>query len=163
MNGELINIDGSGNRVSSMFYEPKKVIIVCGINKIVENYETGIERIKNTACPQNARRLKLDTPCAKTGKCSDCSSPHRMCNVVVKLEPGKRYIFLSLESQWDFDIKKPPDFMVSNPAAPLKYRRKENYAIGRNSMVFSFLLRFFRLNNKLYSIKRENLFKDSLL
>ena len=86
MNGELVNIDGSGNRVSAMFYGPKKVILVCGINKIVENYEAAIERIKNTACPANAKRLKLGTPCAVTGECSDCNSKQRMCNVTVKIE-----------------------------------------------------------------------------
>lgn len=86
MNGELVNIDGTGNRVSAMFFGPKKVILVCGVNKIAENYDAAIERIKSTACPSNARRLKLDTPCAITGKCNDCKSKQRMCNVTVKIE-----------------------------------------------------------------------------
>ncbi|MDF2523412.1 MAG: hypothetical protein K0R31_1053 [Clostridiales bacterium] len=86
MDGELVNIDGTGNRVSSMFFGPKKVILICGSNKIVENFEAAIDRIKSTACPANARRLKLDTPCAVTGKCIDCSSKQRMCNVTVKID-----------------------------------------------------------------------------
>ncbi len=84
--GELINIDGVGNRVSSMFFGPEKVIIVCGINKIVENHEAGIKRIKEIACPLNAKRLALKTPCAITGTCTDCSSEQRMCNITVTIQ-----------------------------------------------------------------------------
>ena len=83
--GELINIDGVGNRVSSMFFGPKKVILVCGINKIVENHEAGIKRIKEIGCPLNAKRLGLKTPCGITGKCNDCSSEQRMCNIAVTI------------------------------------------------------------------------------
>nr|WP_156943609.1 lactate utilization protein [Alkaliphilus transvaalensis] len=79
--GELVNIDGLGNRVSGMFYGPKKVIVICGINKITSDYNTAIERIKKSACPSNARRLGLKTPCAATGECNDCLSPDRMCNI----------------------------------------------------------------------------------
>ena len=86
LEGELVNIDGTGNRVSSMFFGPKKVIIVCGENKIAKDYDAAIDRIKNTACPANARRLKLSTPCAVTGKCNECSSKERMCNVTVKIQ-----------------------------------------------------------------------------
>lgn len=88
--GELINIDGVGNRVSSMFFGPQKVILVCGTNKIVENYEAGVKRIKEIACPLNAKRLGLKTPCAITGKCNDCSSDQRMCNVTATIhgKPG---------------------------------------------------------------------------
>lgn len=79
--GELINIDGVGNRVSSMFYGPDKTIIICGINKISPDLISGIDRIKSVACPQNARRLNRKTPCAETGQCNECHSPDRMCNV----------------------------------------------------------------------------------
>lgn len=79
--GELINIDGIGNRVSAMYYGPKKVIVVCGINKICSDYTSAIDRIKREACPQNAIRLGLKTPCAATGQCTDCLSPQRMCNI----------------------------------------------------------------------------------
>lgn len=102
MNGELVNIDGIGNRVSSMFFGPGKVIIVCGINKIVKDFESAIDRIKTVACPANAKRLKLNTPCAKTDKCYDCNVSERMCNITVKLDrppAGKDiHIFLVGES-----------------------------------------------------------------
>ena len=83
--GELINIDGVGNRVSSMFFGPKKVILICGVNKIVKNYEEGIKRIKEIACPLNAKRLGLKTPCGVNGKCFDCRSDQRMCNITVRI------------------------------------------------------------------------------
>jgi hypothetical protein len=79
--GELINIDGVGNRVASMFYGPKKVIVICGTNKICSDLISAIDRIKNETCTKNARRLNRKTPCAATGECSDCQSPDRMCNV----------------------------------------------------------------------------------
>ncbi|SCY01299.1 lactate utilization protein [Alkaliphilus peptidifermentans] len=79
--GELINIDGVGNRVSGMFYGPKRVIVICGINKICSDIISGIDRIKNSACPPNAKRLGLKTPCAETGICNDCLSQDRMCNI----------------------------------------------------------------------------------
>ncbi len=84
--GKIINIDGVGNRVASMFYGHKKIFIVAGTNKIAKNYDEAIKRIKNIACPQNAERLNLDTPCRHTGKCNDCSSKQRMCNVTVTIE-----------------------------------------------------------------------------
>lgn len=84
--GKLVNIDGFGNRVASMFYGPDKVYIVCGRNKIVDNEEMAVDRIKTKACPPNAERLNLNTPCRKTGRCSDCDAPDRMCSVKVVIE-----------------------------------------------------------------------------
>lgn len=84
--GKLINIDGVGNRVASMFYGHEKILIIAGVNKIVRNSEEAIKRIKNIACPQNAKRLNLNTPCRHTGKCNDCNSPERMCRVIVTVE-----------------------------------------------------------------------------
>ena len=83
MNGELVNIDGMGNRVNATNFGPKKVILVAGYNKIVVDVQEAIQRIKNVAAPMNARRLNLDVPCAKLGKCVDCNSPNRMCRILV--------------------------------------------------------------------------------
>ncbi len=83
LNGELVNIDGIGNRVNSINFGPGKVILVAGFNKIVKDVQEAIERIKNVAAPLNARRLNIDVPCAKAGKCVDCNSPNRICRVVV--------------------------------------------------------------------------------
>jgi hypothetical protein len=83
LNGELVNIDGIGNRVNSSVFGPGKVILVAGFNKIVDDVQEAIKRIKNVAAPLNARRLNIDVPCAKTGKCVDCNSPNRICRVIV--------------------------------------------------------------------------------
>lgn len=83
LNGEIVNIDGIGNRVGSTIFGPGKVILVAGYNKIVENVEEAIRRVKNLATPLNARRLNLDLPCAKIGRCVDCNSPNRICRVIV--------------------------------------------------------------------------------
>lgn len=83
MNGELVNIDGMGNRVNATNFGPQKVILVAGYNKIVGDIQDAIKRIKNVAAPMNARRLNLDVPCVKLGKCVDCNSPNRICRIVV--------------------------------------------------------------------------------
>ncbi len=85
-NGEIVNIDGFGNRVSSITFGPKKVVIVAGYNKIVPDVEAAIERIKDVAAPMNAKRLNLPLPCAKTGYCHDCKSEQRICRIVSILE-----------------------------------------------------------------------------
>jgi len=84
--GEILNIDGNGNRVSALFYGPKKVILVIGKNKIVGDYEAGLERIRTIASPMNARRLNRKTPCATLNRCTDCDSPDRMCMVTSLIE-----------------------------------------------------------------------------
>ena len=83
LNGELVNIDGLGNRVNSINFGPGKVILVAGYNKIVDDVEEAIKRIKNITAPLNARRLNIDVPCAKVGRCVDCNSPNRICRVIV--------------------------------------------------------------------------------
>jgi hypothetical protein len=86
MNGELVNIDGAGNRVNSITFGPGKVILVSGFNKLVEDIQEAIKRIKNVVTPMNAKRLKTEVPCAKLGYCVDCNSPDRLCRAVVILE-----------------------------------------------------------------------------
>ncbi|NWG03251.1 MAG: lactate utilization protein [Syntrophaceae bacterium] len=83
LNGELVNMDGIGNRVNSTNFGPGKVILVVGYNKMVDDIQEAIHRIKNIAAPMNARRLNIDVPCAKVGKCVDCNSPNRICRVLV--------------------------------------------------------------------------------
>jgi len=83
--GKLYNVDATGNRVGAMVIGPKKVIVVCGVNKIVPDIEGAVERVRYWAAPQNAKRLKRKTPCAETGFCADCASPERICNIYVTL------------------------------------------------------------------------------
>lgn len=80
--GRLVNIDGTGNRLSGTIYGPKTVIVIAGRNKIVEGtLDDAIARVKAVACPLNARRLGRKTPCALTGKCADCRTKERICAV----------------------------------------------------------------------------------
>lgn len=82
-NGELVNLDGNGNRVAAMIFGPKKVIFIAGINKIVKDLDEAYVRVRNTAAPINAKRLNKKTPCSQLGRCVDCSSPERICNHMV--------------------------------------------------------------------------------
>lgn len=77
--GEIINIDGTGNRVASTLYGHKKVYFIFGTNKIAENYDKALDRARNIAAVKNAIRLKKNTPCVKTNRCMNCNSPERIC------------------------------------------------------------------------------------
>ena len=78
--GELVNLDCTGNRVGAIGFGPKRVIIVAGVNKIVDTVDEGIKRAKSIA-PLNAKRLSHNTPCAVDGICHNCHHPHTLCNV----------------------------------------------------------------------------------
>lgn len=86
LDGMLVNIDGTGNRVAGMAWAKNRIIFVVGINKISPDVQTSLERIRNIATPVNALRLGLDIPCTKTGYCVDCNSPQRACRAVLILE-----------------------------------------------------------------------------
>lgn len=78
--GEIINIDGTGNRVSAIQYGHRKVYLIAGKNKIAPDYDAALYRARNVAAPLNAKRLNRKTPCALEGRrCYDCSSPERIC------------------------------------------------------------------------------------
>lgn len=82
--GEMVNLDGTGNRVSGSLFGHEIVYFVIGRNKIVPTLEDAITRVRNVAAPTNARRLGLNTPCAKAElRCYDCRSPQRICNAMV--------------------------------------------------------------------------------
>jgi L-lactate utilization protein LutC len=83
MEGELVNIDGRGNRVALLAYGPKQVIVIVGMNKVVQNVEEGILRVQNVASPLNTIRLDRDTPCHKTGQCHDCHTTDCICSHIV--------------------------------------------------------------------------------
>lgn len=80
--GKIVNMDGLGNRVNAINYGPEKVIIVIGKNKIVRNMDAALERICNIAAPANTKKLKKKTPCVEKGKCVDCRSSERICNIL---------------------------------------------------------------------------------
>lgn len=98
LDGELINIDGNGNRVACLIQGPSNVIIVAGMNKVVPDAETGVARVRNTASPANAIRLERNLPCAATGVCHDCLSPECFCCQIVvtrrSMHPGRIKVYL---------------------------------------------------------------------
>ena len=102
LDGELINIDGNGNRVACLVQGPNHVILVVGMNKVVPDVPSGIARIRNMASPANAIRLNRQLPCAMTGTCHDCFSPDCFCNQILITRrsghPGRIKVFLVEET-----------------------------------------------------------------
>jgi len=100
VDGRLVNIDGTGNRVAAMIYGPSKVIFLVGMNKIVRTLEDALSRIKNHTAPLNAVRVGVETPCYHLGYCNDphCHPPNRICSQVVIIEanptPGRIMVVL---------------------------------------------------------------------
>ena len=80
LDGQLINIDGNGNRCAALIYGPKQVVVIAGVHKIAGTLEAAMDRARNVAAPINIQRFPdAKTPCAKTGHCSDCQSPDSIC------------------------------------------------------------------------------------
>lgn len=89
--GDIVNIDGSANRVSSLIFGVPNVIYAVGKNKIVKDLDAAIDRIRNYTCHLNAVRLGKTTPCAITGKCGNCTGKECMCNVTTIVHHPTRY------------------------------------------------------------------------
>lgn len=84
--GEMVNIDGCGNRVASMLFGHRKIYYLIGRNKIVKTYEDAVWRARNVAGPRRAQQMNAKTPCAVNGdRCYDCKSPGRICRGMVTL------------------------------------------------------------------------------
>lgn len=83
IDGELVNIDGNGNRVACLICGPENVLVLAGMNKVVDDVDSGIERVGIHAAPPNAARLGTRTPCATLGHCADCHSEDCMCAQIV--------------------------------------------------------------------------------
>lgn len=83
--GEIVNVDGIGNRTSAMGFGPRRVIIVAGVNKVAPDLAAALARVRNVAAPLRARSLNIATPCAKTGVCTDCHAPQRICRITTIL------------------------------------------------------------------------------
>ena len=99
LDGQLVNIDGTGNRIAAMAFGPRKVIVVAGVNKITADVDSAIKRIKTDAVPSNCIRLGKQTPCAITGQCTSCKIPGETscCSTVVTRfsnRPGRMHVIL---------------------------------------------------------------------
>ena len=80
MDGQMVNIDGNGNRVAAIVYGPETVIVIAGMNKVVDTLEDAVRRARTVAAPMNKQRFALQTPCEVTGTCADCKSEGCICN-----------------------------------------------------------------------------------
>ena len=101
MDGKIVNVDASGNRIAGMIFGPKKVIIVVGVNKIVKNVEEALERIRKVAAPLNAKRIREERgwellPCVEAGECVDCNAENRICNITAIIEKKPRAIHIAI-------------------------------------------------------------------
>lgn len=83
MDGQMVNIDGNGNRVAAIVYGPKQVIVVAGMNKVEDNLDAAINRARTVAAPMNQQRFGLPNPCGATGTCGDCKSETCICNQIL--------------------------------------------------------------------------------
>jgi L-lactate utilization protein LutB len=97
MDGKIVNVDATGNRVAGLVFGPRKAIVVVGVNKIVKNVEEALERIKTIAAPLNAKRIRNERnwellPCVEAGRCVDCNAENRICNVIGIIEKKPRAI-----------------------------------------------------------------------
>jgi hypothetical protein len=102
MDGQLVNVDGLGNRVAAQAFGPEKVILVAGKNKIVKDVHEAFDRLEKIAAPINAKRVNAASPCTDTGVCIDCDSPARICNIYTIIRrmmiPGRITLILVNDS-----------------------------------------------------------------
>ena len=85
MTGEIVNVDGVGNRTSAMAFGPRNVMIIAGVNKLSPDLNAALNRVHEIAGPMRAKSLEMKTPCAETGICNDCNVPQRICRVTTIL------------------------------------------------------------------------------
>jgi len=90
LDGELVNMDSTGNRAASVLFGPKKVIIVAGINKIVKNLPEAFDRLKTVAI-MNAKRINHKAPCTLSNQCEDCTHSDRVCNFISIINNGRKF------------------------------------------------------------------------
>lgn len=83
MDGQMVNIDGLGNRVAAIVYGPDSVVVVAGMNKVVDTLEDAVTRARTVAAPMNKQRFAHQTPCEVTGKCGDCKAEGCICNQIL--------------------------------------------------------------------------------
>lgn len=83
LDGQMVNIDGTGNRLAAINYGPKTVLVIAGMNKVVDTLEDAIQRARTVAAPMNKMRFSNVTPCATTGTCGNCKAEGCICNQIL--------------------------------------------------------------------------------
>ena len=106
MSGEMVNIDGTGNRVAAIVYGPRKVLVIAGMNKVVDSLEDAVKRARTVAAPINKQRFEdTSTPCALTGRCGDCTAEGCICNQILitrNCRPAGRIQFIIVGEELGF-------------------------------------------------------------
>jgi hypothetical protein len=136
MDGKLVNTDMTGNRVTSMIFGPKQVIVVAGMNKVVKDVPSAFDRIKNVIAPTIAKNSGLKTPCVVEGKCVDCKSPYRICTATTIIEAKPRVTQISIilvgediglgwDPAWDEDRREKIGLVFKDEWAKLRAARSE--------------------------------------
>ena len=83
LDGQMVNIDGTGNRVAAIIYGPASVVVIAGMNKVQDTLEAAVQRARTVAAPINTQRFPGESPCRKNGVCADCKSNDCICNQIV--------------------------------------------------------------------------------
>ncbi len=106
LDGQMVNIDGNGNRVAAIVYGPKSVVVIAGMNKVVDTLEDAVRRARTVAAPTNKQRFAaLQTPCEITGSCADCKSDGCICNQILitrNCSPAGRIKFVLVGEELGF-------------------------------------------------------------
>ena len=106
LDGQMVNIDGTGNRVAPIIYGPGMVLVIAGMNKVEDTLDAAMNRARTIAAPMNKQRFEaLQTPCAVTGACADCKSPQSICNQIVitrNCRPAGRIKFILIGEDLGF-------------------------------------------------------------
>lgn len=83
LDGQMVNVEGTGNRAAAIIYGPKTVLVIAGMNKVEDTLESAVHRARTVAAPANQQRFLGNTPCTVTGSCADCKSDDCICNQIV--------------------------------------------------------------------------------
>lgn len=105
LDGQMVNIDGNGNRVAAIVYGPKQVVVIAGMNKVEDSLESAVIRARTVAAPMNKQRFPLQTPCEVTASCADCKSDGCICNQILvtrNCKPAGRITFILVREELGF-------------------------------------------------------------
>lgn len=105
IDGQMVNIDGNGNRVAPVVYGPDSIVVIAGMNKVVDSLEEAVRRARTVAAPMNKQRFNLQTPCEVTGTCADCKSDGCICNQMLitrNCKPAGRIKFVIVGEELGF-------------------------------------------------------------
>lgn len=105
LDGQMVSIDGTGNRLAAIVYGPEKVLVVAGMNKVCDTLEDAMTRARTVAAPMNKQRFAVQTPCEVTGACADCKSEGCICNQILitrNCRPNGRIKFILVGEELGF-------------------------------------------------------------